>query len=139
MFKLSDSLTFPWPVKVIEPHPTDAGRQVENVFTVVFRMPPPEEAEQSVKARRAIVEQLKVEGLSDEAVAAIGDELVAHDEAQLCNLVAGWRDDLIGDDDAPLPFTLDNLTRVLRYPRVQRALIRAYNEAIIEDQARVKN
>ncbi len=138
MFKLSDSLTFPWPVKVIEPHPTDAGKHAEHVFTVLFRMPPPEEAEQSVKARRAIVEQL-VEGLSDKEVAAIGEALTAHDEAQLRALIVGWRDDVVGEDDQPLPFTAENVARVLAYPRVQRALIRAYNEAIVEDQARVKN
>jgi hypothetical protein len=138
MFKVSRELTFPWPVKVIEPDPDKAGALIEREFTVFFALLHPDEAKASAEARTAILKQMTPEtGL--EELKAIQEQLRLHDLGATRAVIRGWGNDIVGDDDQPLPFTPANLEDLLKYPRVQTAMGTAYKEAISEDKARLGN
>ncbi|MFD1330259.1 hypothetical protein [Mycoplana ramosa] len=137
MFKLSSELTFPWPVKVIEPDPVKAGTFAEYEFQVTFAIIAPDKAKASAEARNAIIARSTPESTLDE-LKAIQAELELHDSKALEDVVRGWKD-IVGEDDKPLPFTPENLATVSQHARVRAALIRAYQEAISEDKARLGN
>ncbi|CAD7055461.1 hypothetical protein RHAB21_00722 [Pseudorhizobium halotolerans] len=136
-FKLKKELIFPWPVKVIEPDPDNAGKHLEREFTALFAIIDPKDAKAAEEKRRKIVAQITPE-LSLDELKVIQAEVDAHDLAAIKQVMKGWQD-IVDDDDRPIDFTDKSFREVLEYPRVKSALIRAYREAISEDQARLKN
>lgn len=138
MFKVSRELTFPWPVKVIEPDPDNAGALIERECTILFILPHPDDVRASTEARTAILSQMKPETALEE-LKAIQEELRLHDLDAVRAVIRGWGEDVVDADEQPLPFTPENLEEVLKHPRVQTALARAYKEAISEDKARLGN
>lgn len=138
MFKLSSELTFPWPVKVIEPDPKKAGKLVEHEFTAIFAILDPEAVEASLAARRAILAKMHPESTLEE-LKAVDEELTVHDRAALFEILRGWGDDFIDADEKPIRFTQAMFNEVIKHKRVRNGLIRAYEEAISEDKARLGN
>lgn len=137
-FKLSTEVTFPWPVKVIEPNPEKAGEKIERVFTAIFALIDPDEAKASEEARLNILRQMKTDTKVKE-LRAIQEQLDLHDRVALRAVLRGWEKDILGADDKPLPFNDDTFAAVYRWPHVRAAFLRAYREAITDDGGRVGN
>jgi hypothetical protein len=137
MFKLSSELTFPWPVKVIEPDPKHAGKLIEHEFQVIFAIIDPDDAKKSAEERRTILAKMKPETELGE-LKVIQAELSAHDEKALRAVVRGW-ENIIDDDGKPIKFTDVTFRAAYAHERVKVALIRAYEEAISQDKARLGN
>lgn len=137
-FKLSTEVTFPWPVKVIEPNPEKPGEKIERVFTAIFALIDPDEAKASEEARLNILRQTKAESKAKE-LRAIQEQLDLHDRVALRGVLRGWEKDILGADDKPLRFNEENFNALYRWPHVRAALLRAYKEAITDDGGRVGN
>lgn len=138
MFKVSSTLTFPWPVKVIEPDTDNAGVLVEHTFTASFKILSPERIKASNDRRLAILEKTKAE-TSLKKLKQIQAELDAHDRRAVFEVLAGWEEDLIDENDKPIPFSEANFNAIYAHARIRSAFGRAYQEAISEDKARLKN
>jgi hypothetical protein len=146
-FKLSSELTFPWPVKVMEPDPTKPGTHVLREFEVTFAILSPEKTKASAEARRAILKKAerttKGENGQEEPIGLdemklIQAELAAHDEAALKDIIRGWSK-IVDDSDNPISFTDVTFRQLYAYDRIRAAMLTAYDEAISQDRARIKN
>lgn len=51
--------------------------------------------------------------------------------------LVGFADDVLGDDDKPLPFTSDNVTKLLKMPGVNMAVLAAFFKGY--EEAETKN
>lgn len=136
-FKLSQELTFPWPVKVIEPNPRIPGKLLEQEFIAQFALIAPERAKARDAERLAILEQVTPETEGEE-LRKINEALHAHDLQALTDVLRGW-DGILDDDDNAIPFNPETVEIVLAHTRVKNALLRAYRESISEDKARLGN
>ncbi|CUX57364.1 MULTISPECIES: hypothetical protein [Agrobacterium] len=136
-FKLSQELTFPWPVKVIEPNPHIPGELLEQEFIAQFALIAPERAKARDAERLAILEQVTPETEGEE-LRKINEALHAHDLQALTDVLRGW-DGILDDDDNAIPFNPETVEIVLAHTRVKNALLRAYRESISEDKARLGN
>ena len=138
MFKVSSTLTFPWPVKVIEPDPDNAGTLVEREFTARFKILSPERIKASNSKRMAILEKTKSE-TALKKLKQIQAELEAHDRSAVLEVLDGWQDDIVDENDKPIPFNEANFNSLYAHDRIRSAFGRAYQDAISEDKARLKN
>ncbi|MGK9039225.1 phage tail assembly chaperone [Rhizobium sp. SA279] len=136
-FKLSQELTFKWPVKVLEPDQGTPGKLIEREFTAHFAIIDPALAKEADKQRLALFEQIKPE-MNAKELADVQALIDAHDFHSLSQVLRGW-DGIVGDDDLPIPFREDNFKMVYAHDRVKHALNRAYREALSEDKARLGN
>lgn len=137
MFKLVEKLSFWWPVKVIEPDPEKPGKTVEHEFEAQFEIIAADEARSSAKARRAIVAEI-VPDMSDADFEDVQDRLERHDRLAMLRVLKGWRN--IADHNGnELDFTPEIFAQVWSERRVQSAFVRAYEEAITMEKARIKN
>lgn len=137
-FKLSTELVFPWPVKVREPDQDNPGKLVEHTFTGVFAIIEPEKAKARDDERRLIVDRFMADAENKDSK-SLAEELTDHDLKAVKEVFRGWRDDLLGPDDKPWPATEANIEYAFSIERIKAAVIRAYREAISEDQARLGN
>lgn len=138
-FKLSAELTFPWPVKVIEPDPNNAGKKIEHEFTAIFAFLDPDEEKASATARLEILKRASNPDLKAKELRAIQNELEAHDRDALLRVLRGWSDFEDAETREPFPFTPEVFAAVYRHPRVRNAFLRGYKEAITEDGGRLGN
>ncbi|CDN93477.1 hypothetical protein [Agrobacterium tumefaciens] len=136
-FKLSQELTFPWPVKVIEPNPHIPGKLLEQEFIAQFALISPDRAKARDAERLAILEQVKPETEGEE-LRKINEALAAHDFKALTDVLRGW-DGVFDDYNNAIPFNPETVEIVCAHTRVKNALIRAYRESISEDKARLGN
>ncbi|WP_429813542.1 hypothetical protein [Ensifer sp. B1-9] len=138
MFKLSPNLTFKWPVKVLEPSPTDPGKLVEYEFGAVLKLVDRDQAAASDRKRQEILARAAKE--RDPAkLRAIDEELREHARATTAEVIVGWDERLCDESGQPIPFNEANLRAILNYRRVEEAFARAYQEAVSEDGARLGN
>ncbi|SEH22528.1 hypothetical protein [Rhizobium sp. NFR12] len=137
MFKLSSELTFPWPVKVIEPNPGSPGELIEREFEVIFAILDPEVGRKRTAERRAILAKM-TPGMELDELKVIQEEIHAHDQTALQEVIRGWSS-IVGDDDKPIAFTDVTFRAVTAHERVRIGLVRAYEEAISQDKARLGN
>lgn len=136
-FKLKNTLQFPWPVKVWEPHPEKPGKLIEREFTGHFKLIDPETSRASDEARLAIVAEITPETTPDQ-VKDIQRRLDEHDREASLDVFTGW-DGIEDEDGTPIKFSPESFDEVYRIPRVAAAIKRAYREAISEDKARLGN
>ncbi|WP_440410619.1 phage tail assembly chaperone [Neorhizobium petrolearium] len=136
-FKLFSTLTFRWPVKVMEPDPKRPGKHVEHEFEAIYKILPPEQIEASVEKRKAILAKIQPETSLDE-MKLIQTELEAHDFEALREVLDGW-DKIVDEDDRAIPFTDTNLRQLYKIDRIHKAFEHSYQEAISQDRARLKN
>ncbi|WP_337267058.1 hypothetical protein [Oryzifoliimicrobium ureilyticus] len=154
MFKLSSELTFPWPVKVIEPNPEKPGELVEHTFTVMFAFIDPEVSKASASKRREITDRLsdaaskaveidqadlKVAHDAAEEIRKIQDELRDHDRDALFSVLRGFETDFMDGNGKPIPFNRKSFDMVYAHDRVRNGLVAAYAEAVSGDKARLGN
>lgn len=137
MFKLSSELTFRWPIKPIEPDPESPGMLIERKFIGIFKTIAPKKAKASDKARREILKRATADATVETLTQANAD-LSAHDLAAVRDVLIGW-EEIVGDDDNPLPFNDETFAAVYAHDHVRAAIVKAYAEAISQDKARLKN
>ncbi|MBP1844757.1 hypothetical protein J2046_003024 [Rhizobium petrolearium] len=148
-FKLFSELTFPWPVKVMEPDPAKPGKHILREFEVTFAILPPERIQASRDARLAILKKMDRKTVGEDGVEEplgldelklIQAELEEHDKAAVQDVVRGWSKIVDADDgDKPIPFTDATFRALYAIERVKMGLLNAYEEAISQDRARLKN
>ncbi|TWC85657.1 tail assembly chaperone [Rhizobium sp. SJZ105] len=136
-FKLSQELTFRWPVKVIEPDPHTPGKLIEQEFTAHFAIIAPDRAKARDAERLALFEQVKPETEGQE-LRDINKRIEKHDFESLTDVLRGW-DGVFDDYNNAIPFNPETVEIVCAHTRVKNALIRAYRESISEDKARLGN
>lgn len=137
-FKLSCELTFPWPVKVIEPDPDNAGQKIEHQFTAVFALLDPDEEKASLDARLEILKRAANPDAKAKELRAIQAALEKHDREALQHILRGWSD-LEDEAGKPIPFNVSTFAAVYKHARVRNGFLRAYREAVIEEGARLGN
>lgn len=138
-FSLSPELTFPWPVKVIEPDPDNAGQKIEHQFTATFALLDPDEEKASLEKRMEILRRASGPDLKAKELRAIQAELEKHDREALFRIVRGWSDLQDAATKQPIPFTPETFAEVYKHPRVRNGFLKAYKEAVIDDGARLGN
>ncbi|WP_142851003.1 hypothetical protein [Telmatospirillum sp. J64-1] len=102
-FVFTKEKTVEWPVKVKVP--TDGGNYATQTFNAKYKILPQEQYDAIVK-----------------------DDPMAADKPVLRAVLQGW--DMLGENNAPLPFDSENREAVLDIPYVRQALITGYLEAI---------
>jgi len=107
MFKIKNTASFSWPVKVKTP--TDGGRLEEHTFDVTFKRV---DHETTARITKAVMEA--------------GETTAASRE-----LVVGWNG--IEDDGGPVPFSDTALEELLKIQRVGTAIMAAFFEASFSD------
>lgn len=110
MFEFKEEHEYDWPV-VVE-MPVDGGKHEKREFTARFRVVPTDEAE---------------EVLGGQGVAMLPDREQVEDF--LRRVLVGWRD-VSAEGSGDLPFSDENLARMIRVPYVRRALYEAYGQSI---------
>lgn len=115
-FIATSDYTFPWPVKISRPHPTNAGDVETQTFTGHFRL-----LDDEAGARLAA----GIDGAM-RSVAAI----VASEKAQIRATLIGWDDRVVDESHRPIPFGPDALENMMRWMPFRRAVIAAYAEAV---------
>lgn len=103
MFKISQSETYSWPVRV--QIPTDDGKFHTHSFTAHFRRLP-----------QSRFEELLAAEAKDRDIAAA--------------VMSGWGDDVLDVDDNPVPFSETTLVQFLDFPGVAGAVVIAYAESL---------
>ncbi|CZT36414.1 hypothetical protein [Rhizobium sp. 9140] len=137
MFKLVENLAFWWPVKVTEPDPNRMGKTVEHTFEIQFELLPEEINRDSARERAAILSEINSE-TTDAEMVEIMARVAEHDEAAARRLVRDWRK--IADEMGnPLNFSAETFTAVWAHERVRVAIVKAYQDAVTLDKARLKN
>jgi hypothetical protein len=112
MFKLSQSDSYSWPVKVSLP--TDGGRFIEQTFDAVFKR----------LSQSKIKEMLAVEGGTD---------------SEFCkDILIGWKG-ITDDNGAEIPFSEDARDKLLDVPSVANATVEAYVTSASGKGAKRKN
>lgn len=121
----------------------DLGTTIKITFKVKFRRPPQQEVEDLAqrvfdKARLLLLPAGDVpagrpEGHEPAAVEEPHKELT--DQEVIDRYVLDW-DDVVGDDDQPLPYTPDNLERANRILGVRGAIVRTFLDNFLKAPAK---
>ena len=147
MFKVVKNLAIWWPVTVLEPAEDNPGTLVEKKFQAQFVIRSRDEAKALQDERNALLKQLpgSDDYLEDYAAASAKAEEVnaaieAHDNKVFHLNITNWKDVVYDNDESmPMLFSSDALDMVLNLDRVRLALVRAYDEAVSNDKARLGN
>ncbi len=107
MFKLVTEIVAPWPVS-IDVVCEDGSVGSERLTARFVRM-----RESEFEALFAPIEPMR------------GEELKAHNRRMVDRIMRGW-DDVVGADGQALPYTSENVDRLLDFPNVGLALTVAY-------------
>lgn len=118
----------------------DLGTTIKIAFKVKYRRPDQQEVENLVervfdKARASLLASVPA------GEPAPGDESTATppkpitDQEVIDSYVLDW-DDVLGDDDAPLPYTADNLARANRLLGVRGAMVRTFLDNFLKAPAK---
>jgi hypothetical protein len=97
-FVLSDTPRYWWPVTAKVPSEDKPGEFTEQTFKVLFE-PRDRDAEKQVRDDLLAIKD--------------GRKQIEADRKALADVIKGW-DDIIGKDKTPVPFTEENLDRLLR-------------------------
>ena len=116
MFTLTADHSFVWPVKVRLPSTETPGDWDVHVFTGVFRL---------LSATEADALSARMKEAADEGSDAVSEQVMA----QIREVLTGWREDVVDDSGAPLPFSAEALDRLCRHEPVRAAIAVAYAEA----------
>lgn len=146
MFKIVKNLAIWWPVSVLEPDDDNPGTLVEKKFQAQFLIRSRDQAKALQEERNALLKQLpgSEDYLKDYAAASAKAEEInvaieAHDNKVFHLNVTNWKDVVADDGKTQLPFSSDALDMVLNLDRVRLALVKAYDEAVSNDKARLGN
>jgi hypothetical protein len=148
MFKLVSNLTCWWPVKVIEPDPDKLGKHIEHQFEAEFTVLDREDSQRIDELRAELLkgfekavergEDGKVPTDVEEKLKKAQAELDAYDVNAFRRVLKDWRG-ILDDDGQPFRFSEENFLIAMKHERIRVGLNRAYQEAISQDKARLKN
>lgn len=123
-FVLAKTPRYWWPVTVRIPDPDQPGQLMQQQFKMLFV---PKDQEAALDEARMI-----------DAIENLADRVRA-ERAMLCQVCAGWDEDVVGDDGKPVPFTAENLDLAMRQPWFRSAVNAAYIESLSGQSARLGN
>lgn len=107
MFKLVTEIVAPWPVHI------DVVREDGTI------------GRESFTARFARMPESEFEALFAPIDAPRGDELKAHNRKMIDRIMRGW-EDVVDAEKKPIPFSPENVDRLLDFPNIGLALTVAY-------------
>lgn len=116
-FKLQQSATYVWPVKIVLP--IDGGKRETHTFDATFRRLPQSRINEIIKLAK-----LQERGRLDE-----DQELEDQDAAR--EIMTGW-DGVQDDDGKAVPFSEGALTQLLEIPTVAGQIVRAWFGSLAE-------
>lgn len=129
MFILTEKPSFTSPVVL---HiPADGGKTQKNEFSVVFRFLPADEVKdlfRRLDAQKLVVaaRRKRLESDPDGALHAEQEPDAITDREVVDRVLIGFGTDLKGEDRQPLPFTPDNLDRLLRVHGAEQAIVDSF-------------
>jgi hypothetical protein len=116
-FKLQQSATYVWPVKIVLP--IDGGKRETHTFDATFRRLPQSRINEIIKLAR-----LQERGRLDD-----DQELEDQDAAR--EIMVGW-DGVQDDDGKAIPFSEGALTQLVEIPTVAGQIVRAWFGSLAE-------
>lgn len=116
-FKLQQSTTYVWPVKIVLP--IDGGKRLTETFDATFRRLPQSRINEIVKLAR-----LQERGRLDD-----DQELEDQDAAR--EIMVGW-DGVEDDDGKPIPFSEKAAKELLEIPTVAGQIVKAWFGSLAE-------
>lgn len=116
-FKLQQSATYVWPVKIVLP--IDGGKRETHTFDATFRRLPQSRINEIIKLAK-----LQERGRLDE-----DQELEDQDAAR--EIMTGW-DGVQDDDGKAVPFSEGALSQLLEIPTVAGQIVRAWFGSLAE-------
>ena len=116
MFKFAKNREVLWPVEI--QMPVDGGEVESVVVSVRFKLL--DQTELSDRMREGL-EMMRIGDDVEEALKAVAPEELKKRNADLAAHITGWGDDIVGDNDKPLPFTKKNLEAFIQVPYIRAA------------------
>jgi hypothetical protein len=116
-FKLQQSATYVWPVKIVLP--IDGGKRLTETFDATFRRLPQSRINEIIKLAR-----LQERGRLDD-----DQELEDQDAAR--EIMVGW-DGVEDDDGKPIPFSEKAVKELLEIPTVAGQIVKAWFGSLAE-------
>jgi hypothetical protein len=114
-FRLTSEHTYPWPISVTVPDPDKPGEVIEQKFVMTFRAMPLDEAQK----------------LDDELAALPAREQVLRQDDVLRRVAIGWNEDVVGDDNKPIPFSTEALEQAIQLSWFRLATYRGYRDSLL--------
>ena len=119
-FVPTEDYVYPWPVHVVFPSPTEAGKTVTETFTAKFKLLPSDVGEKLMEEQRQAL-------LSADATAAA---IVEGQKKQIRAFFVGWVEDtLLDDKKKPIAFSAEARDQLLNVSPIRDAVVRAYGES----------
>ncbi len=137
MFKLVDTLTAWWPVKVYEPDPEKPGTFAAFSFEIEFEILDDDEVKKQRDARAAVFAAAEGD-TSEKRLTALQQQLADLDRDYFLRVVRNWRG-VVGHAEKPLLFSEQTLLLALKRQHVREGIAAAYAEAIDTGKARLGN
>lgn len=124
-FKITAEHRYWWPVHVRIPDPDQkkAGQFMTQTFRGLFVSLPQAEAKK----------------IAEEIAGLPPEEAEARQHAQLERVLVGWDEDVVGEDDRPVPFSIEALREALQTSWVRLGLYEAWGKSLYGDEARKGN
>jgi len=105
MFKHAAKRQVDWPVEVSV---AQSGGTVQSV---------------EVTLRYELATRSEIKGMSDAGYGVLDEEADERTLDQLCEKIKGWGDEIVDENDNPIPFSQENLRAVLENPAFARAAV----------------
>lgn len=122
-FRLTSDHTYPWPVTLNIPDPEKAGEVIEQRFTATFRAMPLDEAKR----------------LDEEISALPAEQQTARQDDVLRRVIIGWDQEVVGEDDKPIPFSAAALEQAIQLSWFRIGCYRAYRQSLQGQAAKAGN
>jgi hypothetical protein len=116
-FKLQQSATYVWPVKIVLP--IDGGKRETHTFDATFRRLPQSRINEIIKLAR-LQERGRLE-----------DDQELEDQDAAREIMVGW-DGVQDDDGKAIPFSEGALTQLVEIPTVAGQIVRAWFGSLAE-------
>lgn len=113
-FVCTAEYTFPWPVRIVRPHPSKAGETETQTFTGTFRML---DGDAGAELAALYSKERSVESL------------VAAEKEHIRRVLTGWTDGVVDSSGRALPFSPERLEELMKFLPFRRGVIDAYAEA----------
>ena len=117
-FKLQQSATYVWPVKIVLP--IDGGKRETHTFDATFRRLPQSRINEIIKQAR-LQERGRVED----------DDQVLEDQGAAREIMTGWSG-VHDDDNVEIPFSEGAVSQLLEIPTVAGQIVKAWFGSLAE-------
>jgi hypothetical protein len=131
---------FKWTVSVMRPDAKTPGKHVASTFTAEFDPLTPEEEQEKKDRAMAVLDEGEAEVAEPDALDRNKAELrrlmerlrgePEEEKAHLRRVFVGWGQDLVDQDNKPIPYSDEVREQLLGFPEIRRALMTAYQAAM---------